>query len=91
MMSEYPEHEKLDIIKDKSQVIGEFLEWLENEKEHYICYYEDNDPDEHDGYYPINEDNDDLLAEFFNIDRKKLEEEKDKMLEEMRKLGNTES
>lgn len=29
-MSEYPEHEKLKLISDKSQAIGEFLAWLES-------------------------------------------------------------
>lgn len=28
-MSEYPEHDKLRAIRDKSQAIGEFLDWLE--------------------------------------------------------------
>lgn len=28
-MNGYPEHEKLRAISDKSQAIGEFLEWLE--------------------------------------------------------------
>lgn len=27
-MSEYPEHDKLMAVKDESQVIGSFLEWL---------------------------------------------------------------
>lgn len=27
-MSDYPEHDKLSKIKDRSQAIGEFLEWL---------------------------------------------------------------
>lgn len=27
-MSDYPEHEKLKAISDKSQTIGEFLDWL---------------------------------------------------------------
>lgn len=29
---QYPEHEKLSAIKDKSQAIGEFIEWLQNDK-----------------------------------------------------------
>ncbi len=28
--SKYPEHEKLSAVKDQSQAIGEFLEWLES-------------------------------------------------------------
>ena len=29
----YPEHEKLQAVKDKSQAIGEFLEWLSSVKQ----------------------------------------------------------
>ena len=27
-MSDHPEHDKLTLVRDKSQTIGEFLEWL---------------------------------------------------------------
>ena len=30
-MSTYPEHEKLRAVKDRSQTIGEFVEWLEDQ------------------------------------------------------------
>lgn len=36
-MPPYPEHEKLDEIKDQSQAIGEFLEWLGREKSIELC------------------------------------------------------
>lgn len=35
----YPEHEKMKAIKDKSQAIGEFLEWLDTEKNYEIAHY----------------------------------------------------
>ena len=31
--SDYPEHDKLSAIKDKSQAIGEFVDWLHSEKD----------------------------------------------------------
>ena len=34
----YPEHEKLQKVKDQSQTIGAFLEWL-NEREMHLCKY----------------------------------------------------
>lgn len=73
----YPEHEKLKRIKVKSQAIGEFLDWLDQEKnlELYDRVRE----------CPANIPIQDLLAEYFDIDRGRLEEEKLAMLEELRK------
>lgn len=79
----YPEHEKLRKISDKSQVVGEFLEWLEDTKGwrlarwgRYINWME-----------PVHYDVQDILAEFFGIDRDRLDAEKDAMLEELRKAN----
>ncbi len=93
-MKKYPEHEKLAKIKDKSQSIGEFLEWLESEKKVNLCTYEaeytmqDSDGEDEiipEGYYGINQTKEKLLAEFFDIDLNKIEEEKRQMLAEMNK------
>jgi len=35
--SEYPEHEKLRAVVGKSQTIGDFLEWLEDEKRWFLA------------------------------------------------------
>lgn len=93
-MNEYPEHEKLNKVKDQSQAIGEFLEWLNVEKKYQVCQYVDaiGESDEDGdvvqfpvkGYLPIMERAEQLLAEFFAIDLDKLEEEKVKMLGFMR-------
>lgn len=85
MSNKYPEHEKLDKIKDLSQTCGEFLTWLTNEKGVMLATYSD---EEDDGnlyryYTPINK----LLGEFFEIDTEKLEAEKLSMLEEIRTLN----
>lgn len=77
----YPEHEKLKEIQDQSQIIGEFLEWLNYEKEYSLCECENK----YDRWQPISENHQKLLAQFFNIDLDKLEQEKRKMLEELRK------
>lgn len=88
MPSKYPEHEKLAEIKDISQSIGEFLEWLTDHDYdigHWI-YREDLLFPEHE-FCLFHGDKQDLLAEFFEIDRDKLEDEKIAMLEEMRKIN----
>jgi len=82
-MSDYPEHEKLTKVADKSQAIGEFLEWCSAEKgislANYSDYREDGMP------VPFRP----LLAEFFEIDENVLEQEKRAMLDAMRKaLGD---
>lgn len=39
-MSEYPEHDKLTQVREQSQAIGEFLEWLEGRGVN-LCRYQD--------------------------------------------------
>jgi tRNA(Ile2) C34 agmatinyltransferase TiaS len=78
-MKTYPEHEKLHLIKDKSQAIGEFLEWLQGEQGCVIAQYSGDD------LHPIDSRNEQLLAYFFEIDLVKLEKEKRAMLDELRK------
>ena len=82
----YTEHDKLDKVKKESQSCGEFLEWLQNEKELVLSQYSQySDTDE--TLYPIHVNIQDLLAEFFGIDLNKLEEEKRHMLETLRKAN----
>lgn len=68
------EIEKMLKVKEKSQVIGEFIEWLQ---ENFVLakYYKDKLYSE---FISI----EDLLAQYFNIDLKKVEEEKRKILED---------
>ena len=72
MTAKYPEHIKLDEVKEQSQVCGEFYEWLE--KKHIIRPRNSK---------PIER----LLAEFFEIDLDKLEREKRDMLEDLRRTS----
>lgn len=76
----YPEHEKLSEVSDKSQAIGEFLDWVADEKGWRLAEWEDNRDVMTPVYYSVNE----VLAEFFGIDYKKLMAEKDDMLAVMR-------
>lgn len=76
----YPEHEKLNEVAPQSQICGDFLYWL---SERYSLYREDTDEfiDITEARIPI------LLAAYFDIDRKKLAEEKDQMLKVMLDLS----
>lgn len=80
----YPEHEKMGKIADKSQAIGEFLEWATAERGLHLAEYrtfEDADREVLTVVYtPVQE----LLAEFFGIDLTAIEREKRAMLDAMR-------
>jgi len=78
---QYPEHEKLKKVQDKSQTIGEFLEWLGYEKDYAICEIEER----YQRYYPISINHQKLLGQYFDIDLDKLEKEKRQMLETLKK------
>lgn len=78
----YPEHAKLRKISDKSQAIGEFLDWAgRGSKGLTLCYSDGH------RFYPSYKTKTKLLAEFFGIDEAKLEAEKLAMLEECRRLN----
>ena len=76
----YPEHEKLKEVRHKSQAIYDFLEWA-REKDIYLVqsFYDEDEgvPFEGAPQQPVQQ----LLAEFFEIDLMKLEEEKQRMLD----------
>ena len=66
---DYPEHEKLDKVKDKIQVIGEFLDWSRSTRI-FLCRYGKREIP-----YPIGETIEEILAAYFGIDLEKLEQE----------------
>jgi len=72
----YEEHEKLHKVKDQSQTIGQFLEWL---NEQYTLCESDEDT-----YYPTHINIEKLLATYFEIDLDKIENEKQQMLKAIR-------
>lgn len=91
----YPEHVRLKSVKPQSQAIGEFLDWLSDEKkislavqhEHTESCYEEKyircgfSSGE---YLPAQATTRNLLEEFFEIDGQKIEREKRAMLAELR-------
>jgi hypothetical protein len=101
----YPEHEKQRPILQFSQKIGEFVEWLEQEKKIHFAQIHTHGPAcagwdaDRNRYNPDGKNRcgfydgelfmshasiTKLLAEFFEIDLKKLEIEKEAMLDTMR-------
>jgi hypothetical protein len=80
----YPEHQKLAQVKDTSQKLGEFLEWLDSQGL-YIC--EAGDRGDAYAYLRSTLNIEGILAKYFEIDRKKIDDEKDWMLWHQRKLN----
>lgn len=80
----YPECEKLAAVKDKSQIVGEFIDWLRHEKGFDICEPDTNNDGEEE-YYPVTASVEKLLAEFFDIDLDKVEKERRKILADLGK------
>lgn len=83
MAEKYPECEKMAAIKDKSQVIGEFIEWMRDTQEFEICIFSGYSKE----YIPIGMTIEILLSKFFDIDLKKVEEERRHILDELRRKG----
>lgn len=85
--NEHPEHEKLDKIRHKSQAVGEFLDWLAEEKGVRLCTLQKVEEFSGRQYWPIRVSNQEIIAEFFDIDLDKLDKEKQEMLDSLRKAG----
>ena len=82
-MNKYPEHEKMKKVQNDSQIIGEFLDWLRGEKGFSIASWTGNEGFER--LTPIRKTTEELLAQYFEIDLRKVEQEKILILSEFRK------
>lgn len=80
MADEYPEHEKLEAVKDMSQAIGEFLDFGLPSMGIHLCEVDE----ETDRWFPVHRSIQSILAEYFGTDQNRLDEEKRAMLEAMR-------
>ncbi len=95
-----PECARARAVMPKSQVIGEFLDWLQTDKKVHLCAMHEHTNDckawrggayriicdFHDGQYtPFSYTIEKLLAEFFHIDLNKMENEKRALLDHIRK------
>jgi hypothetical protein len=82
-MSEYPEHEKLCKVADLSQKIGEFLDFGLAKQSLVLCEVDDESYTD-TRFYPTSKSIRAILADYFEIDQKKIDEEKERMLEALR-------
>jgi len=82
----YPEHAKLHAVALRSQTCGEFLEWLTEEKNLFVCRI-DGENVRGPNYVPVSLSPTRLLAEFFEIDQDKIGAEKDAMVAELRAMN----
>jgi hypothetical protein len=81
-VTEYPEHDKLSAIKDKSQAIYEFLSWVD--EKHGVMLADDGHGQMYPVYYGVdNATVKEWLAEFFEIDLDKIEAEKNFMIDQL--------
>jgi hypothetical protein len=104
-----PELDKMKAVKDKSQTLGEFIEWLQSEKKVHLgaphvhgptCAGWDADREKYSPrggdrcecstgeFIPFNFTMERLLAEFFEIDLVKVENERRTILAYIRKEKN---
>lgn len=92
-----PELDKMSAVKERSQAIGEFLDWLAYEKEWTLAAYHEHTDDCYNQTqrYPtcgirekelwqVQYSTERLLAEYFEIDLRKTDEEKRAILESIR-------
>ena len=82
--SAYPEHDKLNKVAEESQTIGEFIEHLQQKGIHLSQYVEIEGFSEK-RLMVISTPIESLLADFFDIDLRKIEQEKREILENLRK------
>lgn len=74
----YPELEKVKVTHQDSQKITEFIEWL-NGQNIELCSF--NESGRKEIYWPVQIDMEKLLADYFEIDLVKVENERRALLE----------
>ena len=82
-MNKYPEHEKMKKVQDESQSIGRFLDWLRGEQGFSIASWVEDE--EFEILSPIRKTSEQLLAQYFDIDLRKIEQEKILILSDFKK------
>jgi len=81
---EYPELDKIKKVSEKSQAIGNFLDWLES-IDYPIAEYKKFDEFEEEQLVTIYLPREQILARYFEIDLDKAEKERVALLEDYRK------
>lgn len=78
-----PELDKMTTVKAESQVIGQFLEGME-EKGIYLCTFPVTGPGQSE-YFRLDKSIEQVLADYFEIDLNKVEKERRAVLNYIRK------
>lgn len=81
----YPMHEKLEGLGHDRAAVQNFIDWLFDEKEWWICEHRPRLRD--DGFTPIRQRREDIMADFFGIDLTILDDEKRAMLDRQREIN----
>lgn len=76
-----PELDKMQEVKEESQKLGAFLDWLESSGR-VLCNYIENEYS--DEYRPVRDSIEEILSYYFDIDLKKAEKEREAILEYIR-------
>lgn len=76
-MSKYPEHQKIEEVNDHYTAIDTFLE----EAGYALGAWEG------ERFYPTPKSHHEILNTYFGIDAKKIEAERQQMIEEMKEMG----
>ncbi len=85
---ETSELDKIKVVSEKSQEIGNFLDWLE-EIGYHIAEYKEVDEFEEEQLVTIYLPREQILAKYFKIDLDKAEKERVLILEDFRKNQNS--
>ncbi len=79
-----PELDKMKSIQGQSQQIGQFLDWLQGDGGMTIAEYLGTDTEAGDVLYPVQDSIEKILAAYFKIDLKKVERERQAILDYIR-------
>jgi hypothetical protein len=80
----YPECERLKAVSGESQAIGNFIEWL-GEERMFIVKYEKVEGYRDEQALPVTKSIEQMLADYFDIDLKKVEKERRAILAYLQK------
>lgn len=76
--SKYPLHDKMKSLSVERDTVNDFIDWL-SASGFWICELGENDR-----FYPTMKGNGTIIANYFGIDLKAWDAEKDLLLEEIR-------
>ncbi len=82
-MPKCPECDKIVTTQDESQILSNFVDWL-NSKGYAICTIEETPGYPKEQHIPLRKTYEQLFADYFEIDLNKCEQERRALLEAIR-------